>query len=86
MHETTVYFSRSYQDAVAEDRHLEDSKLLFSGPLLPHAERWYSTVTNSRGFIPYQDKEKTLPDELEPLLQECMPLYLKLFQHSVRLS
>jgi hypothetical protein len=74
------------EDMLSWKPNLEDSKLLLSGPLLSHAERWYSAVMNSSGFMPYQDKEKTLPDELEPLLQECMLFYSKLLQHSIRLS
>ncbi|MEM9538318.1 MAG: hypothetical protein AAGA60_02280 [Cyanobacteria bacterium P01_E01_bin.42] len=64
---------------------LENSKLLFAGSLLPHAEQWYSAVMNSSGFLSYTRKEIQFPDELEPLLQECLPYYEKLRQHRVSL-
>lgn len=60
---------------------LKGSGLLYTGSLLPYANIWYSDVNNSQGFHPYQEKEVEFPDELVPLLEECLPLYEELYQY-----
>ncbi len=59
----------------------EDSNLLFTGKLSPFASTWYSTVMNSSGFIPHEEKEADFPDELTTLLEDCMFFYNKLYEH-----
>jgi hypothetical protein len=39
------------------------------------AAHWYGNVHNSTGFQPYQPKEISFPEQLKPLLQECIPHY-----------
>ena len=63
---------------------LKDSVL--EGSSLPSASKiwsqtWYTTVNNSQGFLPYEQKEVELFDELIPILEESMPYYNKLFEH-----
>lgn len=52
---------------------IKDSQLLFTGVLSSFAPTWYSTVMNSSGFLPYEEKQVNLPDELKPLVEECLP-------------
>lgn len=47
------------------------------------AKYWYMNVHQSTGFIPYKPNIDPFPKELEPLLEECMPYYKKLTQHSL---
>jgi hypothetical protein len=42
------------------------------------AKYWYHNVHDSTGFKPYQPKKTPFPEELKPLLEECMPIYQKL--------
>lgn len=42
---------------------------------------WCSTLMDSSGFLPYEENDVNLPDELIPLLEECLPFYEKLVQH-----
>lgn len=63
------------------DPGLKDSNLLFaSSPLSSFAPTWYSTVMNSSGFIPYEEKVVKIPDEFMPLVQECLPFYEEFYQ------
>lgn len=64
----------------------DDSNLLFTGKLAPFASTWYSTVMNSSGFIPHEEKEPDFPDELTPLLEDCMFFYNKLHEHRLIIS
>ncbi len=45
------------------------------------ARHWYEAVERSTGFEPYRPRPRTVSPELEPLLGECMPLYLELHRH-----
>lgn len=60
---------------------LPDSQLLFTGAFSSFASTWYSTVMNSSGFLPYEEKQVNLPSELQPLVEECLPFYEKMYQH-----
>lgn len=42
------------------------------------AEYWYSSVHKSGGFSEYKKKTDPFPEELEPLLNECIPIYNQL--------
>ena len=42
---------------------------------------WYSNVVNSSGFLPYEQKQIHLPEDMLPLLEECLPFYEKIFSH-----
>lgn len=60
---------------------LKNSNLVYTGDLLPYAKFWYSQVSNSQGFMPYKEKEVEFPDELLPLLEDCLVLYQEMYQH-----
>jgi hypothetical protein len=45
-------------------------------------EHWYANALNTTKFT-YEEKKLDLPNELMPLLEECMPYYQKIFQHRV---
>lgn len=47
------------------------------------APHWYHAVHASSGFAPYKPKNG-FPDELRPLLDECLPWYEKLLEHAIR--
>lgn len=47
------------------------------------ARHWYHALHKSTGFSPYVGK-KDFPAELEPLLEECIPWYDKLYEHAIR--
>ena len=61
---------------------LEDSKLFFGGQLAPYVEAWYGNVKNSTGFKPYRKKATFFPEHLQPLLDDCMPIYRQLLRYS----
>ena len=42
------------------------------------AKYWYESVHRSTGFQKYQPKTEPFPDQLRPLLAECMPYYEQL--------
>ena len=48
------------------------------------AKYWYQRVHQSTGFDTHQPKTKPFPKELEPLLNECMPLYNQLQQLALK--
>ena len=50
------------------------------GAWAPH---WYHAVHKSTGFAPYQPKSG-FPENLQGLLNECIPFYEKLFEHALR--
>ncbi len=64
---------------------LEDSNLLhtqlYANSALGSSEPFFETVRSSQTFLPYENKEKKLPDQLIPLLDESIPYYEKLLQH-----
>lgn len=45
------------------------------------APHWYASVYASTGFATYTPRTGTLPHELEPVLDECLPIYDRLFAH-----
>ncbi|MDZ7719214.1 MAG: sulfotransferase family protein [Balneolaceae bacterium] len=47
------------------------------------AKYWYQNVHNSTGFKPYQPKKEPFPEHLEPLLEQCKPIYNKLYEYSL---
>lgn len=42
------------------------------------AKYWYHNVHDSTGFKPYRPKKDPFPEELIPLLDECLPIYQRL--------
>lgn len=42
------------------------------------SKHWYHNVHDSKGFKPYQPKPGPFPEDLKPLLDECMPIYQRL--------
>jgi hypothetical protein len=44
------------------------------------AKYWYSNIHNSTGFIDYEAKKEIFPEELRPLLNQCMPYYNQLME------
>jgi hypothetical protein len=57
---------------------------LWTGELPPTV--WYSNINQSTGFRPYQEKETHFPDELMPVLDECLPFYGKLYQYRLTID
>ena len=47
------------------------------------AEHWYGQVNTSTGFRTYRPKNEAVPDSLQPVLEQCRPLYEELFQHRI---
>jgi hypothetical protein len=47
------------------------------------APHWYHAVHKSTGFAPYQPKPG-FPEDLQWLLDECIPFYENLFKHALR--
>lgn len=64
---------------------LKQSKFLKLMNYSSDHEPWFSTVRDSRQFIPYENKEIDFPDELVPVLEDCLPYYEKLFQRRINL-
>lgn len=50
------------------------------------APHWYANVHRSTGFAPFQPVTTSFPGELEELLAECLPYYLRLKQYALRPS
>jgi hypothetical protein len=48
------------------------------------AKYWYDAVQASTGFSPYVSKAHTLPAALEPLAEECLPHYRRLYEQRLR--
>ena len=42
------------------------------------AKYWYDAVERSTGFEPWAPRPRSVPAELQPLLEECMPYYEEL--------
>ncbi len=51
------------------------------GAWAPH---WYHNAHRSTGFMPYREKTKPLPAELEALLEECRPHYELLYAEAIK--
>jgi hypothetical protein len=47
------------------------------------AKYWYDAVEKSTGFEPYRPRERRVPPELQPLLEECLPYYEELRSYRV---
>ena len=47
------------------------------------APHWYQAVHKSTGFSPYNPKDR-FPEHLQPLLDDCLPWYDRLFEHAIR--
>jgi hypothetical protein len=47
------------------------------------ARHWYHNVHASTGFAPYNPPEDPFPAHLEPLLEECLPLYRRLESYTI---
>lgn len=47
---------------------------------------WYSNIKQSTGFIPYKEKEISLPDELMAVFEDCLPFYEKLWQYRLKID
>jgi len=52
----------------------------FEGVWAPH---WYHNIHRSSGFQPYKPKTEPFPEEFQPLLVDCTPIYEYLMQFSV---
>lgn len=64
---------------------LQDSKFLKLVEYSSAHEPWFSTVLSSQHFIPYEEKKMDFPDNLMPILEDCLPYYEKLLEHRVSL-
>jgi Sulfotransferase domain len=47
------------------------------------AKHWYHNVHASTGFTPYRPRAGPFPERLEPLLEECLPLYERLRSYAI---
>jgi hypothetical protein len=47
------------------------------------AKHWYRNVHASTGFAPFRPKAVRFPQRLEPLLEECLPLYEELRGYAI---
>jgi hypothetical protein len=47
------------------------------------APHWYHRVHSTTGFDPYEPKNDPIPTDLEPLLQQCLPLYERLAEYAI---
>lgn len=63
-------------------KELKDSALSESNEIVDQdSGQWYETLRNSQTFLPYKKLETPLPDDLKPILEECMPYYEQLVSH-----
>jgi hypothetical protein len=47
------------------------------------AKHWYHNVHASTGFTPYRPYTEPFPEQLEPLLRECLPLYERMRGYAI---
>ncbi len=47
------------------------------------ARHWYENVHLSTAFASYRPKTGSFPEKLKPLLEECLPLYLRLRPYAI---
>lgn len=47
------------------------------------AKYWYNNIHKSTGFIKYNAKTESFPKHLKPLLEDCIPHYNKLLEHTI---
>lgn len=50
------------------------------------AKHWYEKVEQTTEFAPYRETNPELPEELEPLLEQCLEYYEELHQYRIRSS
>jgi hypothetical protein len=48
------------------------------------ARYWYQDVYSTTTFQPYRPRHGSLPQSLEPLLEQCQRLYRRLYRHRLR--
>ncbi len=48
------------------------------------AKYWYENVYQSTGFEKQKTSERTLPENLKSLYEECLPYYTELLKHSIK--
>lgn len=48
------------------------------------AKHWYHNVHQSTGFKPYKPKAEDVPARLQPLLEECLRYYERLYEHAIK--
>ena len=48
------------------------------------AKHWYGAVEASTGFAPYEEDDRSLPAQMNGLLDECQGLYEQMAQHCIR--
>ena len=48
------------------------------------AKYWYHNLHRSTGFQPYRSKSDPFPEQLRPLLDECIPYYQTLFRYAIK--
>ncbi len=53
----------------------------FDGAWAPH---WYQNVQQSTGFEPYRPKSAPIPEQLRPLVLQCLPYYDRLLAQAIR--
>ncbi len=80
---------RSYLVWLCEWLGITISERMLSWPAGPRdsdgvwAPHWYDAVWASTGFEPYRPPTSTLPDHLEPLLEQCRPYYDRLHRRRI---
>lgn len=81
---------RSILTEVCERIGLDFDEAMLSWPAGPKpedgswAEHWYANVHRSTGFSPHVPKTDPFPVELQPILDQALPLYDRLIEHAVR--
>lgn len=75
-------------EAVCDHVGIDFDPVVLSWPAGPKPEDgvwaryWYDRLHESTGFAPYVPSERTLPDDLRPVLDQAMPLYERLAAYS----
>lgn len=60
--------------------HWEPGPKSYDGAWAPF---WYHNVHKSTGFAPYRPKSAPVAESLQPLLQQCRPLYEEICQYAI---
>ncbi len=80
---------RAVLGALCERVGLDFEESMLSWPEGPKPEdgvwaaHWYAAVHRSTGFLPYRPPERSLPENLHPVLDEAMPLYGRLAEYAI---
>lgn len=45
------------------------------------AKYWYASVEKSSGFEPYEERDRSVPEDHRPLLAECEEIYEAMYRH-----